>query len=260
MTTLAIIGGTGLARMEGLTVTRREMVKTPYGAPSCPIVFGELDAQEVAFLPRHGSTHRIPPHRVNYCANIWALNNVGITHIIAVGAVGGICADCSVGSIVIPDQIIDYTHGRENTFFDGGEDPVEHVDFSFPYNAELRAALINGARTAGGINIVESGTYGATGGPRLETAAEIRRMANDGCTIVGMTGMPEASLAAELGIAYACLGVVVNPAAGTNNMASGHRCHAIDHCRGHEQCVQSIARYLAITGFPLNAWAACAAV
>lgn len=214
MTTLAIIGGTGLARMEGLTITRREMVKTPYGAPSCPIVFGEMDGQEVAFLPRHGSTHRIPPHRVNYCANIWALNNVGITQIIAVGAVGGICENCTVGSIVIPDQIIDYTHDRESTFFDGGEDPVEHIDFSYPYNEMLRKALINGAHKAGDINVVESGTYGATRGPRFETAAEVHRMARDGCTIAGMTGMPEASLAAELRMAYACLAVVVNPAAG----------------------------------------------
>ncbi len=216
MTTLAIIGGTGLARMEGLTITRREMVKTPYGAPSCPIVFGEMDGQEVAFLPRHGSTHRIPPHRVNYCANIWALNNVGITQIIAVGAVGGICKTCTVGSIVIPDQIIDYTHGRESTFFDGGEDPVEHIDFSYPYNDRLRQALINGARNADGINVVDSGTYGATRGPRFETAAEVLRMARDGCTVAGMTGMPEASLAAELRMDYACLAVVVNPAAGTD--------------------------------------------
>lgn len=219
MTTLAIIGGTGLTRMDGLNVTRREMVKTPYGAPSCPIVFGEMDGQEVAFLPRHGSTHRIPPHRVNYCANIWALNNVGIRHIIAVGAVGGICDTCTVGSIVVPDQIIDYTHGRQSTFFDGGEDPVEHIDFSYPYNDALRKSLISGAIDAGGINLVESGTYGATRGPRLETAAEVRRMAKDGCTIAGMTGMPEASLAAELQIAYACLAVVVNPAAGTNEQA-----------------------------------------
>lgn len=219
MTTLAIIGGTGLTGMDGLVVTRREMVKTPYGAPSCPIIFGEMDGREVAFLARHGSTHRIPPHRVNYCANIWALNNVGITHIIAVGAVGGISDECTVGSIVIPDQIIDYTHGRESTFFDGGEDPIEHVDFSYPYNAGLRTALINGANKAQGINVVEKGTYGATGGPRLETAAEILRMANDGCTIVGMTGMPEASLAAELRVAYACMGVVVNLAAGTDNKA-----------------------------------------
>ena len=217
MTTLAIIGGTGLTRMEGLTVIRREMIKTPYGAPSCPIVFGELGGQEVAFLPRHGSTHRIPPHRVNYCANIWALSSVGVEQIIAVGAVGGIHKDCTVGSIVVPHQIIDYTSGRENTFFNGGDEPVEHIDFSFPYNQKLRTALIDGAKAASGISLVDSGVYGVTQGPRLETAAEIARMANDGCTIVGMTGMPEAALAAELGIAYACCGVVVNPAAGTDN-------------------------------------------
>jgi 5'-methylthioinosine phosphorylase len=219
MTTLAIIGGTGLTRMEGLTVTRREMVKTPYGAPSCPIVFGELGGREVAFLPRHGSTHRIPPHRVNYCANIWALHSVGIKQIIAVGAVGGIHKDCTVGTIVIPNQIIDYTSGRENTFFDGGDDPVEHIDFSFPYAQKLRLALIEGAKAAPDIKLVDNGVYGATQGPRLETAAEIVRMARDGCTIVGMTGMPEAALAAELGIAYACCGVVINPAAGINNQA-----------------------------------------
>lgn len=217
MTTLAIIGGTGLTRMEGLTVTRREMVKTPYGAPSCPIVFGELGGQSVAFLARHGSSHRIPPHRVNYCANIWALHSVGIKRIIAVGAVGGIAENCTVGAIVVPDQIIDYTNARESTFFDGGNDPVEHIDFSYPYDETLREALINGSKAANGIKVVEDGTYGATQGPRLETAAEIRRMAQDGCTIVGMTGMPEASLAAELHIAYACCGVVINPAAGTKD-------------------------------------------
>ena len=217
MTTLAIIGGSGLTRMEGLTVIRREMIKTPYGAPSCPIVFGVLGGQEVAFLPRHGSTHRIPPHRVNYCANIWALNSVGVKQIIAVGAVGGIHKDCTVGSIVVPHQIIDYTSGRENTFFNGGDEPVEHIDFSFPYDEELRIALIEGAKAASDIPLVEGGVYGVTQGPRLETAAEIARMAIDGCTIVGMTGMPEAALAAELGIAYACCGVVVNPAAGIDN-------------------------------------------
>ncbi len=217
MTTLAIIGGTGLTRMEGLTVTRREMVKTPYGAPSCPIVFGELGGRQVAFLARHGSTHRIPPHRINYCANIWALNSVGIKRIIAVGAVGGICESCSVGTIAIPDQIIDYTYARENTFFDGGNDPVEHIDFSYPYDRNLRSALIDGALATDGLNVVEQGVYGVTQGPRLETAAEIRRMAADGCTIVGMTGMPEAALAAELGLAYACCAVVVNPAAGNND-------------------------------------------
>jgi 5'-methylthioinosine phosphorylase len=217
MTTIALIGGTGLTKMEGLTVTRREMVKTPYGAPSCPLVFGELNGAPVAFLSRHGSTHRIPPHRVNYCANIWALNSVGIKRIIAVGAVGGISENCSVGTMVIPDQIIDYTSDRQNTYFDGGDEPVEHIDFSYPYNETLRQALIAGAKAFAQVAVVENGVYGATQGPRLETAAEIRRMANDGCTIVGMTGMPEAALAAELGIAYACLGVVINAAAGTND-------------------------------------------
>lgn len=217
MTTIALIGGTGLTKMEGLTVTRREMVKTPYGAPSCPLVFGDLNGTPVAFLARHGSTHRIPPHRVNYCANIWALNSVGIERIIAVGAVGGISEECTVGAIVVPDQIIDYTADRQNTYFDGGDEPVEHIDFSYPYNETLRQALISGAKVSGQVTVIENGVYGATQGPRLETAAEIRRMANDGCTIVGMTGMPEAALAAELGIAYACLGVVINAAAGTNN-------------------------------------------
>lgn len=219
MTTLAIIGGTGLTRMADLEVTRREMVKTPYGAPSCPLVFGELGGVEVVFLPRHGTAHRIPPHRVNYCANIWALNNVGIKKIIAVGAVGGIHTDCTVGSLVVPDQIIDYTYDRESTFFDGGDDPVEHIDFSYPYNEELRSLLITGAKSVDNINMVESGTYGATRGPRFDTAAEVLRMQRDGCTIAGMTGMPEASLAAELKIAYACLGVVVNRAAGIDNSA-----------------------------------------
>ncbi|MFT4730120.1 MAG: 5'-methylthioinosine phosphorylase [Granulosicoccus sp.] len=217
MTTIALIGGTGLTKMEGLTVTRREMVKTPYGAPSSPLVFGELNGTPVAFLARHGSTHRIPPHRVNYCANIWALNSVGIKRVIAVGAVGGISEDCGVGAIVIPDQIIDYTSSRQNTYFDGGEEPVEHIDFSYPYNEAIRQALINGAKASDQATVVEGGVYGATQGPRLETAAEIRRMANDGCTIVGMTGMPEAALAAELGLAYACLGVVINAAAGHND-------------------------------------------
>lgn len=205
--------------MDDLTVTRREMVKTPFGAPSCPIVFGELEGQQVAFLPRHGSAERIPPHRVNYCANLWALHNVGITQIIAVGAVGSLSADCTVGSIVIPDQIIDYTHGRESTYFEGKDQPVQHLDFSYPYNESLRQLLLAGAHASSDINVIDSGTYGATNGPRLDTAAEVQRMARDGCTIVGMTGMPEASLAAELGVAYACLAVVVNMGAGIDGKA-----------------------------------------
>lgn len=213
MTTLAIIGGTGLTQMEGLTIKRREMVKTPYGAPSCPLVMGELNGQPVAFLARHGNTHNLPPHRINYCANIWALQSVGITHIIAVAAVGGIADDCATGAIVIPDQIIDYTYDRTNTFFDGPPDEVTHIDFSYPYDETLRQALIKGAKTAS-VMAVDHGVHGVTQGPRLETVAEVQRLQGDGCSIVGMTGMPEATLARELEMHYACCAAVVNPAAG----------------------------------------------
>ena len=217
MTTLAIIGGTGLSRMEGLTIDRREMIKTPFGAPSCPILFGEFNGLEVAFLARHGSKHQIPPHQINYCANLWALDSVGIERIIAVGSVGGIADDCALGTIVVPDQIIDYTHGRENSFYDGthglNDVMVRAIDFSQPYDNTLRKALIDGGSESGQ-NIVSTGTYGVSSGPRLETAAEVRRMEKDGCTVVGMTGMPEAALARELGVAYACCAVVVNRAAG----------------------------------------------
>lgn len=213
MATIAIIGGTGLARMEGLEIKSREMIKTPYGAPSCPIIYGELNKLPIAFLARHGSTHKIPPHRINYCANIWALQSIGVKKILAVAAVGGIGKECTNGSIVVPDQIIDYTTGRKNTFFDGMPDEVRHVDFSYPYDDEIRQALISSAGKSGA-GVVDHGTYGATQGPHLETIAEINRMERDGCTIVGMTGMPEAVLARELDMAYACCAVVVNAAAG----------------------------------------------
>lgn len=217
MTTLAIIGGTGLSRIEGLTIERREMIKTPFGAPSCPILFGELNGLSVAFLARHGSKHQIPPHQINYCANLWALDSVGIERIIAVGSVGGIADDCTLGTVVVPDQIIDYTHGRENSFYDGthglNDVMVKAIDFSEPYDKHLRQVLIDGGAESGQ-QLVTSGTYGVSSGPRLETAAEVRRMERDGCTVVGMTGMPEAALARELGVAYACCAVVVNRAAG----------------------------------------------
>ena len=214
MATLAIIGGSGLARMEGLNITRREMVKTPFGAPSCPLIFGEYAGVDVVFLARHGNTHRFPPHKINYCANIWALHSVGIERIIAIGAVGGIADDCSVGKLVIPDQIIDYTVGRQNTFFDGGSDPVKHIDFSYPYDDTLRKALIEGAEKTDGVALRRDGTLGVTQGPRLETAAEIARLQRDGCSLVGMTAMPETALAREMDMAYAACLVVVSRAAG----------------------------------------------
>ena len=213
-TTLAIIGGTGLSRMEGLDIERREMVKTPFGAPSCPLSFGKLAGVPVVYLARHGSAQRIPPHRINYCANIWALHSVGVTRILASSAVGGIAPDCTVGAVVVPDQLIDYTQGRESSFADASADNWHHVDFTEPYDESLRQALLTGARSVSGLNCVDSGCYAAMQGPRFETAAEIKRLAGEGNTIVGMSGMPEAALARELGIAYACCAVVVNTAAG----------------------------------------------
>ena len=213
MANIAIIGGTGLARMDGLTLTGREMVKTPYGAPSCPLVYGTMNGVEIVFLSRHGTRLSIPAHRVNYRANIWALQSVGVKQVLAVGVVGGIHKDCKVGSFVVPDQIIDYTADRNSSFDDAEHVANTKIDFSYPYNHELRQALISGA-TESNVKLVDHGTYGASNGPRLETVAEIRRMESDGCSIVGMSGMPEASLAREVHLDYAFCGFVVNPAAG----------------------------------------------
>jgi 5'-methylthioinosine phosphorylase len=210
---LAIIGGTGLTSIPGLSIVRREMVKTPYGAPSGPLIHGELCGRSVVFLARHGHHHSIPPHRINYRANIWALKEVGVEQVIAVAAVGGIGADCYPARIVVPDQIIDYTYSRKHTFFDGSPERVEHIDFSYPYSQNVREALLMGAQGAG-VDAVDGGCYGATQGPRLETAAEIRRLERDGCTLVGMTGMPEAALAREVELDYACCALVANWAAG----------------------------------------------
>lgn len=213
MQRIAIIGGSGLTRLKYLEITRREVMRTPYGEPSSPLVFGQLCGQEAVFLARHGQGHTIPPHEVNYLANIWALKEAGATHVIAINAVGGITAPMTAGRLVIPDQIIDYTYGRAHTFFGNEQKPVTHIDFTFPYCEELRVKLIAAARTAK-LDIAEQGTYAASQGPRFESIAEIRRMERDGGDIVGMTGMPETSLARELGLCYACIAVVANPAAG----------------------------------------------
>jgi 5'-deoxy-5'-methylthioadenosine phosphorylase len=213
MTRIAVIGGSGLSQLDNLRTTRHEPSPTPYGDPSAPILFGLVGGTEVLFLPRHGSDHTIPPHAINYRANLWALKQAGVTDVIAVNAVGAIRTGLQDASLIVPDQIIDYTYGRLHTFFGDTQQPVRHVDFSQPYCEKLRARLIEGAKRAG-IEPAENGTYGATQGPRFETAAEIRRLERDGADIVGMTGMPEAGLARELGLCYACIAIVVNAAAG----------------------------------------------
>jgi len=213
----AIIGGTGLARLSTLAISHREFVRTPYGEPSSALVFGRIADCAAVFLARHGSAHTIPPHRVNYRANVWALKERGATAILAVAAVGSI-RGAPPGALVLPHQLIDYTHGREATYFDGSDAQVMHVDFTHPYSPRLRSACIDAAKAAG-VALIDSGVYGAVSGPRLETAAEIDRMDRDGATVVGMTGMPEAVLTRELGLPYATIAVVVNHAAGRGDSA-----------------------------------------
>jgi 5'-methylthioadenosine phosphorylase len=214
---LAIIGGSGLTQLSTLAVTRREVVRTPYGEPSAPLLFGSIAGRPTLFLARHGHGHTIPPHRVNYRANLWALRAREATAVVAVASVGGI-RGAAPGALVLPHQLIDYTSGRASTYFDGEEGKVVHVDFTRPYTPWLRARCLEAA-TAAGIDLADGGVYGAANGPRLETAAEIDRMDRDGATIVGMTGMPEAALARELEIPYAALAVVANAAAGRGESA-----------------------------------------
>ena len=213
MSRIAIIGGTGLASLEGVEIHKERKVNTPYGNPSSALIFGRFGEKEIIFLPRHGNPHVIPPHKVNYRANIHALKENDIKNIIAVNAVGGITSEMSPGRIVIPEQIIDYTHDRHQTFHENNLNEATHIDFTNPYSAVLREQLTK-TSVISDLNVFVGGVYAATQGPRLETAAEIRKLEKDGCDIVGMTGMPEAALARELDIHYVCLALVVNWAAG----------------------------------------------
>lgn len=210
---LAIIGGSGLTRLAGLEKTGQETVRTPYGEPSGPLELGRFKGADVVFLARHGPGHTIPPHEVNYRANLWALHARGVKDVVSVAAVGGIRRDLEPGALAVPDQIIDYTHGRPFTFFARSDRPVTHVDFTRPYCEALRLRLLRAAAAAGE-QAADGGIYAATQGPRLESAAEIDRLERDGADIVGMTGMPEAGLARELGLCYAAITAVVNHAAG----------------------------------------------
>jgi 5'-deoxy-5'-methylthioadenosine phosphorylase len=210
---LGVIGGSGLYDLPGLGDVSQRKVMTAWGAPSAALTRGLLNGVELFFLPRHGSNHHLPPHLINYRANIAALADAGVEAIVATAAVGGIEYAAGTGVIVIPQQLIDYTYGREHTYSDGTQPHPQHVDFTAPYTPRLRADLIAAAVDAG-IAVRAQGVYAATQGPRLESAAEIDRLERDGCTIVGMTGMPEAALARELRIDYANISLVVNPAAG----------------------------------------------
>jgi len=227
MSRLAVIGGTGLSNMAGLVDVHKRVVKTPYGEPSSALTFGKLNDVEIVFMARHGYGHTIPPHRINYRANIWALKEVGVTDIIAVAAVGGINRSMAPGSVVMPNQLIDYTWGRPSTYFEDDLEQVTHIDFTYPYTQELRQHITQAIQQAK-IPLLDKATYACTQGPRLETAAEIVRLQRDGCDLVGMTGMPEASLARELALNYACCAIVVNWAAGID---------------GNEICMQQIEAF-----------------
>ncbi|MCU0950167.1 MAG: S-methyl-5'-thioinosine phosphorylase [Burkholderiaceae bacterium] len=223
----AIIGGSGLAKLSALSDTRRQVMRTPYGTPSGALTFGTFAGREVVFLARHGYGHTIAPHEVNYRANIWALKELGVAGVLSVATVGGVRMEYGPGSLVVPDQIIDYTHSRASTFFSGPDAAVVHADFTQPYSTRLRALLLDAARRCGE-PVFDGGVYACTQGPRLETAAEIERIARDGGDLVGMTGMPEAALAREADLEYAALCVVVNHAAGRGSSAQRIELEALD--------------------------------
>ena len=238
---LAIIGGSGLTQLACLEISRREVVRTPFGEPSGTLIHGRIGQQQVVFLARHGHGHTIPPHRVNYRANIWALvKAAGAEGIISVASVGGIRADLGPGTLVVPHQIIDYTSGRPATFFDGGEAPVVHVDFTEPYDCSLRERLLC-AGEAAGVALSGAAVYAATQGPRLECAAEVNRLERDGADIVGMTGMPETVLARELETPYAAICVVANWGAGRGDSAK-----AIDFDRIETVLQESLGKVRAV--------------
>ncbi len=215
MRTVGIIGGTGLNEIDGVDVVERRELSTPWGRPSAPAQrLAWPDGSDCWFLPRHGDGHTIAPHRINYRANIDVLRLLGVTHVVSVAAVGGIAPGNRPGDLALVDDLIDYTWGRAHTFADGVAGPLRHIEFAPPFDPQWRQVILNAAAEVG-VAIDHHAVLGVTQGPRLETAAEIRRLAYDGCSLVGMTTMPEAALAMEAGLAYATLAVVVNPAAGT---------------------------------------------
>lgn len=217
---MAIIGGSGLHQTRAFEWTNEHDCHTDYGQPSAPIQQGKFKEKKLLFLPRHGRAHQIPPHKVNYRANIAALNACGASGIIAVNAVGGISAQMAPGTLLVPDQLIDYTWGREHTFYDNFTETPVHIDFTWPFSSRMRATIIDAAAQIKQ-PIITRGCYACTQGPRLESAAEIQKLLRDGNDVVGMTAMPEAALAAELGLDYASLCLVVNWGAGIESDALG---------------------------------------
>jgi 5'-methylthioadenosine phosphorylase len=208
---IAIIGGTGVYDPGILNDIQEEIVATPFGKVRALI--GKYQDREVVFVPRHGEKHSVPPHKINYRANIWSLRELGVERVIATAAVGSLNSDMKPTDLVMVDQFLDFTRGREQSFYEGGETGVFHVDVTNPYCRELRQVLFRNAKDLG-MNVHFNGTYICTEGPRFETAAEIRMYRLLRGDVVGMTSVPEVVLARELGICYATIGMVTNYAAG----------------------------------------------
>lgn len=245
MNKIAIIGGSRLASLENFSMTHSTTVNTPYGEPSAPLNYGMLGDKEVVFLPRRGSHTPMAPHKINFRANIWALRDAGVQTIIATAAVGGLATNYQIGDLVLPDQLIDFTHGRESTFFGEDDDEITQVDFTAPYSESLRQQAIILSKQMK-IHLYESATYAITQGPRYETHAEAQRLARDGCDIVGMTGMPEATLARELGLEYALIAIVTRMAGKTatdNEQAQ----HEIKVSQGEKQLANLIEQLIIAT-------------
>ena len=217
---LAIIGGRGLTELENLQITHRQVMRTPFGEPSGAFLFGTLNQHEVIFLARHGYGYTIPPHLVNYRANLWALREAGVRDVISVATVGGIRADLTPGTLVVPDQVLDYTQGRDYTFFSTRNTSYKNIDFTQPYSMQLRKRILRSAKHVEQ-PCLDGGVYATTQGPRLDSIAEINRFERDGADMVGMTGMPEAALARELEMNYAPIAVVANYAAGRGDSLHG---------------------------------------
>jgi 5'-methylthioadenosine phosphorylase len=211
MPKIGVIGGSGLHDIPGLTIREQRKVTTPFGDPSDDYLIGEFSGKEIIFLPRHGLKHQIPPHKINYRANIWGFKDLSAERILSVSSVGGITPELKPGMFIVPDQIVDMTRSRVSTFYDGNE--VVHIDFTEPYCPELREALLRGGKKTG-VELKKSGTYICMDGPRLETGAEIKIILNMGIDVVGMTAMPEASLAREAELCFAGVAIVTNYAAG----------------------------------------------
>jgi 5'-methylthioinosine phosphorylase len=239
---LAIIGGSGLSTLSGMTELRHVAARTAYGEPSAALAFGKINGRDIVFLARHGEGHGIAPHEINYRANIRALKEAGVQGVVAVATVGGIRREFGPGALVVPDQIIDYTWGRRSTFFEGAGAKVTHIDFTEPYASALRARILAAAKACDEA-VTDGGVYAATQGPRLESAAEIARLERDGADLVGMTGMPEAALAREAGIEYAAIAVVANHAAGR-----GDSRHSISLAAMEAVLVQAMARVRRVIG------------